>query len=140
MHLFSYSSVICLLMLITIKQARAVHNSVMELRNFCNHPYLSQLHAEEVCCFLLIHFVMLVFHRMKVGGQGYCLVFVGLLIFLVIFVCLQVDNLIPKHYLPPIVRLCGKLEMLDRLLPKLKATNHRVWINILLYFSFVFVV
>ncbi|XP_028759801.1 chromatin structure-remodeling complex protein SYD isoform X2 [Neltuma alba] len=65
-------------------KARSVHNSVMELRNICNHPYLSQLHAEEV------------------------------------------DNYIPKHYLPPIVRLCGKLEMLDRLLPKLKATDHRV--------------
>ncbi|KAJ8442624.1 hypothetical protein Cgig2_008400 [Carnegiea gigantea] len=67
-----------------MSKARAVHNSVMELRNICNHPYLSQLHAEEV------------------------------------------DRLIPSHYLPPIVRLCGKLEMLDRLLPKLKATNHRV--------------
>ncbi|KAG7991412.1 hypothetical protein I3843_02G074300 [Carya illinoinensis] len=65
-------------------KARTVHNSVMELRNICNHPYLSQLHAEEV------------------------------------------DTLIPKHYLPPIIRLCGKLEMLDRLLPKLKATDHRV--------------
>ncbi|CAN6551450.1 unnamed protein product [Malus baccata var. baccata] len=65
-------------------KARSVHNSVMELRNICNHPYLSQLHAEEV------------------------------------------DNLIPKHYLPPVIRLCGKLEMLDRLLPKLKATDHRV--------------
>ncbi|XP_054807322.1 chromatin structure-remodeling complex protein SYD isoform X1 [Prosopis cineraria] len=65
-------------------KARSVHNSVMELRNICNHPYLSQLHAEEV------------------------------------------DNYIPKHYLPHIVRLCGKLEMLDRLLPKLKATDHRV--------------
>ncbi|XP_038721523.1 uncharacterized protein LOC120013703 isoform X1 [Tripterygium wilfordii] len=65
-------------------KARSVHNSVMELRNICNHPYLSQLHAEEV------------------------------------------DNLIPKHYLPPVLRLCGKLEMLDRLLPKLKATDHRV--------------
>ncbi|XP_024039562.1 chromatin structure-remodeling complex protein SYD isoform X2 [Citrus clementina] len=65
-------------------KGRSVHNSVMELRNICNHPYLSQLHAEEV------------------------------------------DTLIPKHYLPPIVRLCGKLEMLDRLLPKLKATDHRV--------------
>ncbi|XP_041000945.1 chromatin structure-remodeling complex protein SYD isoform X4 [Juglans microcarpa x Juglans regia] len=65
-------------------KARTVHNSVMELRNICNHPYLSQLHAEEV------------------------------------------DNLIPQHYLPPIIRLCGKLEMLDRLLPKLKATDHRV--------------
>ncbi|XP_016647529.1 PREDICTED: chromatin structure-remodeling complex protein SYD isoform X2 [Prunus mume] len=65
-------------------KARSVHNSVMELRNICNHPYLSQLHAEEV------------------------------------------DTYIPKHYLPPIIRLCGKLEMLDRLLPKLKATDHRV--------------
>ncbi|XP_022760477.1 chromatin structure-remodeling complex protein SYD-like isoform X2 [Durio zibethinus] len=65
-------------------KARSVHNSVMELRNICNHPYLSQLHAEEV------------------------------------------DSLIPQHYLPPIIRLCGKLEMLDRLLPKLKATDHRV--------------
>ncbi|GAB4851223.1 hypothetical protein Ancab_030519 [Ancistrocladus abbreviatus] len=65
-------------------KARAVHNSVIELRNICNHPYISQLHAEEV------------------------------------------DQFIPKHFLPPLVRLCGKLEMLDRLLPKLKATNHRV--------------
>ncbi|GLT42013.1 hypothetical protein SLA2020_160370 [Shorea laevis] len=65
-------------------KARSVHNSVMELRNICNHPYLSQLHAE------------------------------------------QVDSLLPKHYLPTVVRLCGKLEMLDRLLPKLKATDHRV--------------
>ncbi|KAL9401079.1 hypothetical protein Peur_004928 [Populus x canadensis] len=65
-------------------KARSVHNSVMELRNICNHPYLSQLHADEV------------------------------------------DTLIPKHFLPPIIRLCGKLEMLDRLLPKLKATDHRV--------------
>ncbi|KAL9247556.1 hypothetical protein vseg_020976 [Gypsophila vaccaria] len=65
-------------------KGRAIHNTVMELRNICNHPYLSQLHVEEV------------------------------------------DSLIPKHYLPPIIRLCGKLEMLDRLLPKLKETNHRV--------------
>ncbi|KAL9277872.1 hypothetical protein ACSQ67_024884 [Phaseolus vulgaris] len=65
-------------------KSRSVHNSVMELRNICNHPYLSQLHAEEV------------------------------------------DNFIPTHYLPPIIRLCGKLEMLDRLLPKLKAADHRV--------------
>ncbi|KAK2965362.1 hypothetical protein RJ640_013825 [Escallonia rubra] len=65
-------------------KARSVHNSVMELRNICNHPYLSQLHVEEVHDFL------------------------------------------PKHYVPNMVRLCGKLEMLDRLLPKLKATDHRV--------------
>ncbi|KAA8549729.1 hypothetical protein F0562_001253 [Nyssa sinensis] len=65
-------------------KARSVHNSVMELRNICNHPYLSQIHVEEV------------------------------------------HSWIPTHYLPNIVRLCGKLEMLDRLLPKLKATDHRI--------------
>ncbi|CAL5047140.1 unnamed protein product [Urochloa decumbens] len=65
-------------------KVRSVHNTVMELRNICNHPYLSQLHVEEI--------------------EGY----------------------LPRHYLPSIVRLCGKLEMLDRLLPKLKATGHRV--------------
>ncbi|GMI95859.1 SPLAYED, CHROMATIN REMODELING COMPLEX SUBUNIT R 3 [Hibiscus trionum] len=32
-------------------KARSVHNSVMELRNICNHPYLSQLHVEEACPF-----------------------------------------------------------------------------------------
>ncbi|KAL5199384.1 hypothetical protein ABZP36_020587 [Zizania latifolia] len=65
-------------------KVRSVHNSVMELRNICNHPYLSHLHVEEI--------------------EGY----------------------LPRHYLPSILRLCGKLEMLDRLLPKLKATGHRV--------------
>ncbi|GFZ20673.1 P-loop containing nucleoside triphosphate hydrolases superfamily protein [Actinidia rufa] len=68
-------------------KGRSVHNSVIELRNICNHPYLSQLHAE------------------------------------------QVHDFVPKHYLPNMVRLCGKLEMLDRLLPKLKATDHRTGIS-----------
>ncbi|KAI3744867.1 hypothetical protein L1987_57963 [Smallanthus sonchifolius] len=65
-------------------KAKAVHNSVVELRNICNHPYISQLHNEEV------------------------------------------HEFVPKHYLPNIIRFCGKLEMLDRLLPKLKATDHRI--------------
>ncbi|KAI7726311.1 hypothetical protein M8C21_012286, partial [Ambrosia artemisiifolia] len=68
-----------------VSKARAVHNSVVELRNICNHPYISQLHNEEV-----------------------------------------VHEFVPKHYLPNIIRFCGKLEMLDRLLPKLKATDHRI--------------
>ncbi|KAF3796912.1 Chromatin structure-remodeling complex protein [Nymphaea thermarum] len=72
-------------------KGRSVHNTVMELRNICNHPYLSQLHADEA------------------RSSSPC-----------------IDNLLPKHFLPPLVRLCGKLEMLDRLLPKLKATGHRV--------------
>ncbi|KAF8650583.1 hypothetical protein HU200_063960 [Digitaria exilis] len=45
-----------------------------------------------------------IFNKMKISDEGY----------------------LPKHFLPSIVRLCGKLEMLDRLLPKLKATGHRV--------------
>lgn len=56
----------------------------MELRNICNHPYLSQLHSEET------------------------------------------EKVLPPHYLPIVVRFCGKLEMLDRILPKLKAANHKV--------------
>ncbi|ONK80575.1 uncharacterized protein A4U43_C01F19350 [Asparagus officinalis] len=65
-------------------KGRSMHNTVVELRNICNHLYLSQLQAE------------------------------------------MVDGLLPRHYLPSLVRLCGKLEMLDHLLPKLKATDHRV--------------
>ncbi|KAG6513704.1 hypothetical protein ZIOFF_024040 [Zingiber officinale] len=38
---------------------------------------------------------------------------------------MQVDSFLPKHFLPSIIRLCGKLKMLDRLLPKLKAIGHR---------------
>ncbi|CAM6081796.1 unnamed protein product [Calypogeia fissa] len=65
-------------------KGRSIQNTVMELRNICNHPYISHLHTDEV------------------------------------------ESMMPEHFLPPIVRLCGKLEMLDRILPKLKAANHRV--------------
>ncbi|KAG6509979.1 hypothetical protein ZIOFF_027987 [Zingiber officinale] len=43
-----------------------------------------------------------------------------------LFQLMQVDSFLPKHFLPPIIRLCGKLKMLDSLLPKLKATGHQV--------------
>lgn len=49
---------------------------------------------------------------------------------------LQVNSLIPKHYLPTVIRLCGKLEMLDRILPKLKATDHRVCNTFCLFKNF----
>ncbi|KAL3679447.1 hypothetical protein R1sor_022403 [Riccia sorocarpa] len=65
-------------------KGKSIQNTVMELRNICNHPFISHLHTEEA------------------------------------------EALMPEHYLPPIVRLCGKLETLDRILPKLKAANHRV--------------
>lgn len=43
-----------------------MHNSVMELRNICNHPYLSQLHAEEAC-FFFVSFRCLLFFRNDEG-------------------------------------------------------------------------
>ncbi|KAJ6850189.1 putative chromatin structure-remodeling complex protein SYD isoform X1 [Iris pallida] len=37
-------------------KGRSIHNTVMELHNICNYPYLSQLHAEEAGLYLtLIH-------------------------------------------------------------------------------------
>ena len=62
----------------------SIHNSVMELRNICNHPFISRLHVP--------------------GSEG------GL----------------PRHPLPPRARTCGKLEVLDRVLCRLRSSNHRV--------------
>lgn len=36
------------------------------------------------------------------------------------------ETALPPHCLPPEVRLCGKLELLDRLLVKLRAGGHKV--------------
>lgn len=93
-----------------------MHNTVMEMRNICNHPYLSQINTEEVCMSTYwSHFFHIFTVNLNFFLDG-------------IHLCstLQIDSLLPKHYLPPVVRLCGKMEMLDRLLPKLKATDHRV--------------
>ncbi|GAQ90018.1 putative SNF2 family N-terminal domain containing protein [Klebsormidium nitens] len=65
-------------------KGKAVQNTVMELRNICNHPYLSLLHVEDV------------------------------------------EYSLEDDFLPTAVRLCGKLEMLDRILPKLKVGGHKV--------------
>lgn len=65
---------------------RGVSNTLMELRNICNHPFISKVHVT--------------------GSEA------GL----------------PRHPLPAEVRLCSKLEVLDRVLLKLKATGHRVLI------------
>lgn len=62
----------------------SIHNPVMELRNICNHPFISKLHVP--------------------GAEG------GL----------------PRHALPAHVRTCGKLEVLDRTLCKLRSADHRV--------------
>ncbi|KAL7589047.1 hypothetical protein Lser_V15G37853 [Lactuca serriola] len=37
-----------------------------------------------------------------------------------------VHDFIPNNFLPNVIKFYGNLEMLDRLLPKLKATDHRV--------------
>ena len=36
------------------------------------------------------------------------------------------EEMLPLHETPPEVRLCGKMEVLDRILPKLLATSHKV--------------
>ena len=63
---------------------RGVSNSLMELRNICNHPFLSRLHPP--------------------GGEAE----------------------LRAHALPPALRLCGKLAVLDRMLLKLTAAGHKV--------------
>jgi SNF2 family DNA or RNA helicase len=62
---------------------RGVSNTIMEMRNICNHPLISKLHPQGI------------------------------------------EDVLPCHPLPSEVRLCAKLEVLDRVLLKLKATGHR---------------
>ena len=40
--------------------------------------------------------------------------------------CEDAESLLPQHELPPEVRLSGKLELLDRMLPKLRKGGHKV--------------
>ncbi|XP_025830418.1 ATP-dependent helicase brm isoform X3 [Agrilus planipennis] len=68
--------------------AKALMNTIVQLRKLCNHPFMFQ-HIEEKYCD----------HVGMAGG-----VISG----------------------PDIFRASGKFELLDRILPKLKATNHRV--------------
>lgn len=37
------------------------------------------------------------------------------------------EQMLPPAEVPPEVRLCGKLEVLDRILPMLHATHHKVY-------------
>lgn len=67
--------------------AKALMNTIVQLRKLCNHPFMFQ-HIEEKYCD-------------HIGGHG---VVSG----------------------PDLYRVSGKFELLDRVLPKLKATNHRV--------------
>jgi len=62
---------------------RGVSNTIMEMRNICNHPLISKLHQQGV------------------------------------------EAALHRHPLPSEVRLCAKLEVLDRILLKLKASGHR---------------
>lgn len=67
--------------------AKALMNTIVQLRKLCNHPFMFQAIEEKYCD--------------HVGGLG---VVSG----------------------PDLYRVSGKFELLDRVLPKLKATNHRV--------------
>ncbi|XP_052123895.1 ATP-dependent helicase brm [Frankliniella occidentalis] len=68
--------------------AKALMNTIMQLRKLCNHPFMFQ-HIEKAYC--------------EHHGQHSGIV-TG----------------------PDLFRASGKFELLDRILPKLKATNHRV--------------
>lgn len=67
--------------------AKALMNTIVQLRKLCNHPFMFQTIEEKYCD--------------HIGGHG---VVSG----------------------PDLYRVSGKFELLDRVLPKLKATNHRV--------------
>ena len=69
--------------------AKALMNTIVQLRKLCNHPFMFQ-HIEEKYC-----------EYLGIPGSG---VITG----------------------PLLYRASGKFELLDRILPKLKATNHRV--------------
>ncbi|XP_033227559.1 ATP-dependent helicase brm isoform X2 [Belonocnema kinseyi] len=68
--------------------AKALMNTIVQLRKLCNHPFMFQAIEEKYC--------------EHVGTQG---------------------GIIAG---PDLFRASGKFELLDRILPKLKATNHRV--------------
>uniref|UniRef100_A0A1A9ZBP8 ATP-dependent helicase brm n=1 Tax=Glossina pallidipes TaxID=7398 RepID=A0A1A9ZBP8_GLOPL len=67
--------------------AKALMNTIVQLRKLCNHPFMFQ-HIEEKYCDHT---------RAQSMASG-----------------------------PDLYRVSGKFELLDRILPKLKATNHRV--------------
>ncbi|KAL7293002.1 hypothetical protein TKK_0013451 [Trichogramma kaykai] len=69
--------------------AKALMNTIVQLRKLCNHPFMFQAIEEKYCE-----------HKGIPGG-----------------------GLISG---PDLYRVSGKFELLDRILPKLKATNHRV--------------
>ncbi|KAL0126889.1 hypothetical protein PUN28_005324 [Cardiocondyla obscurior] len=69
--------------------AKALMNTIVQLRKLCNHPFMFQAIEEKYC--------------EHVGTQG--------------------SGVITG---PDLFRASGKFELLDRILPKLKATNHRV--------------
>lgn len=67
--------------------AKALMNTIVQLRKLCNHPFMFQVIEEKYCEHIGTHGMV----------QG-----------------------------PDLYRVSGKFELLDRILPKLKATNHRV--------------
>ncbi|XP_071558224.1 ATP-dependent helicase brm isoform X3 [Temnothorax nylanderi] len=69
--------------------AKALMNTIVQLRKLCNHPFMFQAIEEKYC--------------EHVGTQGSAVI-TG----------------------PDLYRASGKFELLDRILPKLKNTNHRV--------------
>lgn len=94
--------------------AKALMNTIVQLRKLCNHPFMFQAIEEKYC--------------EHVGTQGSGVI-TGYAYWSKPFSSfLYVKKFIRFVYAtrPDLYRASGKFELLDRILPKLKATNHRV--------------
>lgn len=84
-------------------------NTMMHLRKLCNHPFLFPELEEECRKFWKVK---------DIGGSVQSSFDVNSIFF----------SFFPKFSSKDLYRVSGKLELLDRILPKLKATGHRVLI------------
>ncbi|KAM7249224.1 hypothetical protein ACFE04_019451 [Oxalis oulophora] len=118
--------------------AKALMNTIVQLRKLCNHPFMFQHIEEKYCehigtaggslsgsgrrsrfvwkCVVLVQcpsdeLDFGLFHEGQFADKNYASLQEYRLCFLLI---------------PDLYRVSGKFEFLDRILPKLKATNHRV--------------
>ena len=94
--------------------AKALMNTIVQLRKLCNHPFMFQ-HIEEK-------------YNDHVGSNGITNGLVTQLKYYFYELMVSSGSLIYScfNFRPDLYRVSGKFELLDRILPKLKATNHRV--------------
>ncbi len=99
-----------------------ISNAMMELRCIANHPLIRlTLAFQSLCLDVAQHD-----SRRYMRNQS-CLSHTALLwLARSRLHCEDAESLLPPHELPPEVRLSGKLELLDRMLPKLHKAGHKV--------------